>query len=315
MSTALASPGRPLPARLLAAATRFVTAPASARPLAALRIGVSVVLLGQALALAGSLSALYGARGLVQWDVTDWSIPAGVPRVRWVADALAPFGVDADTALRLTFLTYVAGLAYLLVGCRTRVAAVVAFLGHMALTSSGISASFGVDKFANIALFYCVWMPVGDVWSADRRAGRTTGAPSAAARVCLRVLQLHLCIAYTASGLEKASGDQWWNGEAVWRALAWPEAGHIDFTWLAHVPELAVLVCWGTLLVEAGYALMVWPRQTRKAWVLATIGMHLSIGVFMQLWSFAGLMIALNVAAFLVPAEVKAETPAGVEPA
>jgi hypothetical protein len=311
MSTAIPESTRPVPTHPLlgaaraatAAFVRFATAPASPRPLAVLRIGLCAVLLAQALAIAGSLFALYGPLGLAQWHVSERMVVDGVPRVRWLARLLAPLGVDAPTALRLTFLAYVAGLAYLLLGWRTRVAAVVAWLTHVALNASGCATTYGVDQFADVALFYCVWMPVGEALSVDRRAGRATGAPSAAARVGLRVLQIHMCIAYLASGIEKGSGEQWWNGEAIWRALLWPDPGRIDFTWLADVPWLAVLICWSTLLVEAGYAVMVWPRPTRKAWVLATIGMHLGIAVFMQLVSFAAVMIVLNVAAFLVPTE------------
>jgi hypothetical protein len=303
MSTVTLPLVRSLPARLGAALTRFLTAPASPRPLAFLRIGLALVLLGQALALAGGLLALYGSRGIVQWDVTDWAIPAGVPRVRWLAEALAPLGFTADDAVRLTFLAYVASLGYLLVGCRTRTAAVVAWLTHLALNTTGNVAIYGVDQFAHIALFYCVWLPVGQAWSVDRLAGRATGAPSAEARLGLRVLQLHLCVCYFASGIEKASGEQWWNGEAVWRAVMWPDLGQFDFTWLPQLSWLAVAACWGTLLVEVGYALLVWPRQTRLAWVLATVGLHVGIGVAMGLVSFALVMIVLNLAAFLVPAE------------
>jgi hypothetical protein len=302
MSTALLTAYRALPARL-AAAARFVTAPASARPLAVLRIGLSLVLLAQALAVAGRLLDLYGQSGLAGWEATDDMTDAGVPRVRWVADALAPLGLDADAALRLTFLAYAAGLACLLVGWRTRAAAVVAWLTHVALNATGNAGIYGVDQFADIALFYCVWMPVGEAASLDRLAGRATGAPSTAARVALRALQVHMCVVYLASGIEKGTGPQWWNGEAIWRALMWPDLGQMDFSWLAHVPWLPTLAGWGTLLVEAGYAVMVWPRRTRKPWVLATVGMHVGIGLAMGLVSFASLMIVLNVAAFLVPEE------------
>jgi hypothetical protein len=303
MSTITLRSDRSLPVRLGAAVIQFLAAPAFPRPLAALRIGLALVLLGQALALAEGLLALYGSRGLVQWEVTDWTIPAGVPRVRWVAEALAPLGFSADDALRLTFLAYVAGLGCLLIGWQTRTAAVVAWLTHLALNTTGNVSIYGVDQFANIALFYCVLMPVGQAASLDRHLGRTSGAPSAEARLSLRVLQLHLCIVYFATGIEKASGTQWWTGEAIWRALMWPDLGQLDISWLPQVPWLAALACWGTLLVEVGYALLVWPPQTRKAWVLATVGLHVGIGVAMGLVSFAAVMIVLNVAAFLVPAD------------
>jgi hypothetical protein len=292
--------------RLAKAAAHFVTAPASARPLAVLRIGLSVVLLIQALAIAGQVQALYGERGLAQWVVTDRTIATGVPRVSWAAELLAPLRLGADVAVRLTFLAYVAGLAYLLLGWHTRVAAVVAWLGHVALNASGSATIYGVDQFAVIALFYCLWMPVGDALSVDRLQGRSSGESSPAARVGLRMLQIHLCIVYLASGLEKASGSDWWNGEAIWRALTSPDLSQFSFAWLPDVAWVAVVGGWATLALEIGYAILVWPARTRKLCVLATVGMHVGIGLLMGLASFAMVMIVLNVAAFLVPAEAPA---------
>jgi hypothetical protein len=284
--------------RLRSAAVGFVSAPASARPLAVFRIGVAAVLLLQALAVGGKLTELYGERGIIQWSVADDLAPEGMPRVRWLADLLGPYGISADACLRGVFLAYVAGLAALLVGWHTRPAAVLAWLTHLALTASGSAATYGVDQFAVIALFYCVCMPVGDAASADRCAGRTSGAPSAEARLSLRVLQFHLGVVYLSSGLEKATGEQWRNGEAIWRAVNSPAMEWFDFGWLAHLPWLAVLVCWGTLVVEIGYPLfMAWPR-TRKLWVLATVGLHLGIALTMGLLSFSAMMIVLTVAAF-----------------
>lgn len=288
--------------RLCAGAVRFVAAPASARPLAFLRIGLASLLLVQAFALSGSLHELYGNEGVVQWSVIEAGAPDGVPRIGWVAEALAA-GVSEAGAVRTVFLLYVAGLAGLLVGWRTRLAAALAWLTHLALNVSGNASISGMDQFANIGLFYCVCMPVGDVLSADRRAGRVAGDPSPAARLSLRVLQLHLCVVYFASGVEKATGEQWWNGEAIWRAVMRPDLGQVDFAWLAAVPWVAALACWSTLVLEIGYAFLVWPRRTRALWALSMVGLHAGIALALGLLSFSAVMIVLNVSAFLVSPE------------
>jgi hypothetical protein len=303
MSTSLTLPRPGLVGRLRSAAVAFVAEPASARPLAALRVGTAAVLLAQAVALAAALTELFGPRGIVQWSITEALAAPGVPHVGWLARALAPLGVGPETCLRLTFAAYVAGLSALMVGWHTRAAAVVAWLTHLALNTSGQLSIYGVDQFAHIALFYCACLPAGARWSCDVRAGRASGQPSAAARLGLRVLQLHVCIAYLAAAAEKAVGEQWWNGEAVWRATTRPDLARLDLTWLASAPWLAQLLCWGTLLVEGGYTVFVWPRATRRLWVLATIGLHVGIAVSMGLVSFSAMMIVLNVAAFLVSAE------------
>jgi hypothetical protein len=288
----------------------FVARPASPRPLAVLRIGLAAVLLAQAYALAGSLIELYGSLGLVQWSVEPLGSPAGVPRVGWLVDALAPYGVGDVAVARAVFLAYVGSLACLLLGWHTRAAAAVAWLTHTALKTSGNASIYGVDEFAHIALFYCAWMPVGHALSLDRLAGRVRGGPSAAARLSLRVLQLHLCVVYLSSGIHKALGEQWWDGEAVWRSVMRPDFAQFDLGWLAEVPLLAMLACWGTLLIEVGYPLLVWPRRTRALGALAAVGLHVGIAVGLGLVSFAAVMIVLNVAAFLVPAEPAKEVAA-----
>ncbi len=54
----------------------------------------------------------------------------------------------------------------------------------------------------------------------------------------------------------------------------------------------------GTLLVELGYALMIWFRPTRPLWLLGTLGMHLFIGMVLELHLFASVMIFFNLIAF-----------------
>jgi hypothetical protein len=288
------------------AATNFVAKPASPRTLAVLRIGLAAALLYQAFAFSGSLLDLYGSRGIVQWNVLPMGTPREMPTLTAVRHWLGLLGVSADDSVRLVFYTYVASLVCLLLGWQTRVAAVAAWLTQMAIKTTGQTAIYGVDEFAHIALFYCVWMPVAGAWSLDRQSGRVSGEPTALARLALRVLQLHLCIVYFSSGIEKASGEQWWNGEAIWRAVMRADLAMFDLSWLANYPILAMLGCWATLIVEIGYPFMIWHRWTRLPWAVATIGLHIGIGIFLGLWSFAAVMVVLNVAALVVPAEPKA---------
>jgi hypothetical protein len=294
-----ASLGRRLAERVVA----WLAAPASARPLAAFRIGVASVLLLQALTLAGSLQELYGSLGLVQWPVADLAVPPGHPRIRWVVDALAPLGVGEAACVNGLFAVYVAGLLALLAGWHTRAAALVAWLAFSTLKASAPLSGYGLYELSTISLFYCVCLPVGHGLSLDRRRGRVPAGPSPGARLGLRVLQLHLCIVYLSSGWWKASGDQWWDGAAIWRALMRQDLGQFDFAWLAEWPWLAKLACWGTLAVELGYAVLVWPRRTRRWWVAATLGLHAGIAVMLGLWLFSALMIVLTGAAFGVSAE------------
>lgn len=281
----------------------FLFRPASARPLAALRIGLAAVLLLQAAMLVVNLHELFGFRGIVQWQALPGQPPPEMPTLTLFSQWLVPLGVAPAQSVTVVFAIYVVSLLLLLAGWQTRTAAVIAWLTHLAFKTTGATSIYGVDEFAHIALFYCVWMPVGRVWSLDAQ-GQPAEEPSAEARLSLRVLQFHLCVVYFASGIEKAMGEQWINGEAIWRTLMRPEFAGIDFTWLAGVPAVAIALCLATLVVEIGYPFMIWQRWTRPLWALQTIGLHVGIAIFLGLWTFALTMIVLNVAALVVSPEV-----------
>ncbi|WP_404365169.1 hypothetical protein ACIHQR_33195 [Corallococcus coralloides] len=276
----------------------FVGEPSSAQPLGVLRIGVAALLLIQAWSLSESLPELLGDRGWVPWSVSEVMASPAVPRVGSVVAALAPLGFTQTAIIQGLAFAYALALLGLLLGLHTRLSAVVAWLLHTVLLNSISFFSYGVETFAHISLFYCAVMPVGTAYSLDVRAGRLSGAPSALATLSLRVLQVHLCIIYLTTGLEKLLGPVWREGTALWEVLMQPQYGQFDFAWLAVVPWLVKLATWGTLVVEVGYVFFIWPRRTRGLWVALTMGLHLGIAVMMGLWMFSGMMAVLTFAAF-----------------
>ncbi|KYF66587.1 hypothetical protein BE15_21390 [Sorangium cellulosum] len=291
------------PARAWAAVERFAFAPASAAPLAVLRIGLASVLLVQAAMVAPALFELYGRSGILQGPLLDALGRPGPVRLGWLIDRLAPLGIGEAPILVAVGASYVLALVALLAGWHTRMAAAGAWLTHLMLMMTADSTNYGADQFANIFLFYLLWMPAGAALSLDRRLGRAPAGPTSAARLSLRVVQLHLCVVYLMSGVGKALGEQWWNGDAIWRTLNMPEYRQYDFTWLAYHPWLAVGAGWMVLLIECGYPLMIWPRRTRRLWVAATVALHAGIAVFMGLVVFGAIMAVLTIAAFGVRAD------------
>jgi hypothetical protein len=163
--------------------------------------------------------------------------------------------------------------------------------------TSGFASFYGVDQIANTFLFYLVLFPSGRAWTFESPPEGTIPVG------CLRVMQIHLCVIYLAAGVEKALGRQWWNGEAIWQAVTQPAFSTFDLRWLARYSLIPMLAGWATLVVEIGYAFLIWPRRTRKLWCLATIGLHLGLAVFMGLVFFSSVMILLTSCLFLVPEE------------
>lgn len=288
---------------------RFALAPADPRPLGLFRIAVSAFALCQLWLLWPYLHQLYGNFGFVQWVILETSPETWLPSIGKLCLLLQPYGVSSAGCVSGVFGAYALALVGLALGWKTRAFAVASWLLHLLTINSGYLSLYGVDTMVHICLFYLMWMPAGAAFSLDQRQRRTPPAATPAARLTLRLLQLHLCVIYFNAGTAKAGGEQWWNGEAIWRALMNPEFGVLDFSWLAHVPVVPLLLGWTTMAVEVGYPLLIWPRRLRPWWVAATAGLHLGIGATMGLWMFSIVMILMTVCAFAVP--MMAWAPAG----
>ncbi len=280
------------------AARRFWLTPAAPDAAAFLRLSLSLLALLQLVVLWPHLLELYGNYGLIQWAVVEASNNAWVPSIGKVALIAGDLGISSSTTVYVSFSLYGVSLVGLLLGYRTRWFAVAAWLTHAITLNSGFFSLYGVDTMMHILFFYLVFAPAGGKWSLDAYLGRTSAAPSAGARVALRLVQVHLCIIYLNTGLAKAAGAQWWNGEAIWRAVMQPQFRVADLGWLASHPQLAAVIGYSVLFIEVGYALFIWIPATRRPMLWATIAMHAGIALSMRLWLFAMVMIAFNLAAF-----------------
>jgi hypothetical protein len=275
--------------------------PLALRALAYLRIGVAAVLLVKFYAESRSLLELYGSKGFTPWTITDVVAAPYAPRLSWLRPVFETFRLSDDQALIGFASLYAALLVLLLLGYRTRLTAPAAWLGHLLLDNTGALSSYGLDQYANIALFYCAIAPCGAVLSLDAlRRGTAAAVAGFWPSLVFLVLRLNFALSYLGAGLAKAQGPQWWSGEAIWRAVMQPQfhAAYLQWSWLPSVPLVAQLVCWGTLVVELGYAVFIWPARTRPVWLLAAIGMHAGIALALGLWLFASVMIVMNVALF-----------------
>jgi CubicO group peptidase (beta-lactamase class C family) len=274
--------------------------PVSARPLAGLRVGLPLLLLFHLIWISDDLLPLHGSRGIIPWELTKLLRDPWVPGLPTLARALLPLGIGEHIAITLLLSAYAGSLLALALGLHERLSAFVAWCLHLSLMTSGAASFYGVDQLANTFLFYLFLFPSGRAWTFVSR-------PASPAREdtlpvgCLRLMQLHLCVIYLAAGLDKAMGSQWWNGEALWQTVSQPIFSTFDLSWLASHSWIPTLAGWATLVVENGYAFLIWPRRTRKAWCLAAIGFHLGTALFMGLVFFSSVMILLNACLFLIP--------------
>jgi hypothetical protein len=290
-------------ARWLVRASDRCFEPVSARPLAALRVGLPLLLLAHVVWLSDDILSLHGSRGIIPWELTNLLRDPWMPGLQTLAEALAPLGIGTHAAITALLAGYAGSLLALAMGFHARLAAALAWGLHLSLVTSGFASFYGVDQIANTFLFYLFLFPSGRAWTLVRRAGASSGEGTIPVG-CLRLMQLHLCVIYLAAGWDKAMGSQWWSGEAIWQVVSQPAFSTFDLRWLAMYPWVPMLAGWSTLLVEVGYPFFMWPRRTRKAWLIATVGLHVGIGLFMGLVFFSSLMILLTCCLFLVPEEL-----------
>ena len=289
---------RPRVERIGAALRFFFLHPASPRPLAALRIGLSSVLLVQAFLLRRELQNLYASDGYVQGTLNQYIAHPLMPKIAWILPLAERFNIGEASCISAIGAAYVAALIFLGSGLFTRTASVFAWLLHFSLMNTSTTSNYGADLYGHVFLFYLMLSPAAGAWSIDALLRRVPTEPSSMARWSLRVMQIHLCLAYLASGIEKASGVQWWNGELLWRAFQLPVYQQFDMSWLVNFPILSMVAGWSTLVFELGYCVFIWPRRTRPLWVLAAVGLHLGIAVTLGLGIFGTMMAILTLAIF-----------------
>jgi hypothetical protein len=92
----------------------------------------------------------------------------------------------------------------------------------------------------------------------------------------------------------------WWDGIAVWYALANYEYQTLDLTWLVRFPWLIALLTHITVFWETFYPFLVWPRRTRPAMLILAVLVHLGIALVLGMPTF-GLVMLIGNLAFVPP--------------
>jgi hypothetical protein len=225
---------------------------------------------------------------------------------------------------------FVHGLAILVallftLGVGTRVTSVLAWvmaLGYMHRTPASM---FGQDTMLAILLLYLMIGPAGAALSVDRlitrwrlrRQGLLVDEPPASvgANLSIRLLQVHFCIIYLASGASKLQGPAWWNGTAIWQTLTNYEFAPAQFEAFTQFLRLTTHNRWVwelfhfggsvfTLTLELGLPFLIWSPRWRWLFICGSVCMHTGIALSMGLVAFSLLMIVM-VFAFLPPATLK----------
>jgi hypothetical protein len=218
------------------------------------------------------------------------------------------------------------------IGFCTRITSVLTWLGALCYIQRAPTTLFGMDTMMMILLLYLMIGPSGAALSVDRLIGRWWAnrrarlkgraappwqppAPSVTANFAIRLMQIHFCIIYLASGTSKLQGAAWWNGTALWGTMANYEFNPLDWqryedflVFLSHHRLLWEVVTSGgvvfTLFLEIGFPFLVWVKQTRWLMIAGAVMLHAGIAMTMGLTTF-GLFMLTMLLSFVPPAAVQ----------
>ena len=255
-----------------------------------MRVATGLILLSAFTAQWADYLLLFSPAGLVDPALLQLHAPPTFPTVQ----QLVIYGghvlhVDDHTIVVAIGILYLLLCILLVLGIQAIPTCIALLLLHASLYTAQPQLAYGADQFGSIALFYCLLFALCVRW------GITWLRP------CLRVFQLHLCIAYFFSGFDKLLGHTWRNGEALYKALSLPHFQpilHLDMAALADYPLLFIAVGWAVILLELCYPVGIWLRRTHRIYLIAIIALHVGIALFIGLHHFSALMIALNIGAF-----------------
>ena len=204
----------------------------------------------------------------------------------------------AQTLLATKSLTAVSLLASILlsVGLLTRPAACIAFAGYVSAVNRAPLNTFGFDDVLGIMLVPLIIGTAGARLSVDSIFRKKQSVANTETTIALRLIQVHLCILYFFSGCGKLLGASWWEGTALWGAVANIQYRTIDLTFLAWHPLLINALTLGTLFWEVSYSALIWPRLTRPLVLAMAAFVHLGIGLTMGMMEFGIAMLIANMA-------------------
>jgi hypothetical protein len=222
--------------------------------------------------------------------------------------------VESPALLWALHLAALGVFALLTLGLFTRVVSVLAAVITLAYCHRLPGALFGLHQVNAMLAMYLAVGPAGatyslDRWRAARGAGQGTAVgDSTSANIAIRLIQLHLCIIYLFGGIGKMRGELWWDGSAVWFAVANYEYQSWDMTWLIHYPWLVALLTHVTVFWETFYAFLVWPRSSRPIALAIAVFVHGGIALFLGMPTFGLAMLIANLA-FVPPGIVNRVIP------
>jgi hypothetical protein len=267
---------------LLDAWDRFWFRPVPTSTLGVFRIAYGLVLTVWTLTLLPDATSFFASDGVLAEHSSDgW---------RWSLLFLD----DSHAAVLGLMGALLVAAVCVMVGYRTRLATVVAFLLLVSLRWRNIWVMNGGDSLLRHIGFFMMLAPAGAALSVDRwrTAKDRFWSHPLRAPWALRLIQIQISVVYLFTVWLKAQGERWNAGTAVSDSLRVGDLVRFELPWaITDSLLIANLLTYGTLAAELALAVLIWPRATRPYVIAVGVALHLFIEVTLSLGFFSIVMI------------------------
>lgn len=230
------------------------------------------------------------------------------------------FGTGSTSWFTFQYLTLIGVALAVTLGWHTRIMTVVLAFGLSSLVSRAENLGDQGDNIARIGLVLMIFMSTAEHWSLDahrKKLRADSKHDSQKLPVLALTLRLHkipqwcrnllhnaafvalalqIFILYTASAMYKTQGDQWQDGTAIFYPLQLPEYAIFPELnpLLVEVPVLLNLATYVAVFAQLFIVVALLHPLSRRLVLVAVIGMHIGIALFMGLPWFSLAMVAFD---------------------
>lgn len=250
--------------------------------------GICVVCIVQIALLFPNYYEIYGAKGLSRSTLNSiFTSPYDL-----TIDRLAHFLSISDFTIVNILVALWAILSVSLVKeGKNLVIIALLWLIHLVLVNSSFLFSYGADYMITFGLSFLL----GTTLLVE--AKHFFSLPITQAEIlsfATRMLQLFLCVVYFFGGLGKIIGFDWLNGDAMWKVMVYFQYDIVRKVYPL-IPTLFWAVTgWIFMFTELFYPILIYNRYTSKYTLAIMMTMHIGIGLFLNLYIFAAIMIFFN---------------------
>lgn len=264
------------------------------------RVAIGTVILLQFMAVMPDFDQLFSSSSIIPQDIMGVFTPDWMITFSKIVSFLQSCGIEESTTILMTKVSFITLCTFIITGLYSRIAAFLLLILQIALLKGSSFFAYGADFFTSMSLFYLILFPADQHFSLRNFIFRKNPVDSNFTPV-KRLFQIHISIAYFFSGLDKALGFNWWNGESIWKAIHLPYSNrdlNIDFSWLAEHSYILSFIGWSTIIIEMCYPFFIWHKPTQKTWLYLTVSMHIGIALVLNLYYFSAIMIIWNITNF-----------------